>query len=94
MSLVTDVLSDTVAKIEVRSAWGPTFVIDRPFKADGGEQSALVRFLKPQVTVRDDRGSVLARSSPAGDPGITKWPVVVVGLGILLALAVRGASRG
>jgi hypothetical protein len=93
VAFITDVMREAVGRVEVRTTLGPPIVIDDPFAPAGGEPSFAVRLLKPSITLFDKGGVELHSIAPEGDPGTSKWPLVVFSVGILLALNLRGLLR-
>lgn len=95
MSFVTDTLDATIAKIEVRSAWGPTITIDRPFGPEQapGASDALARLMQPEVVAYGAGGGRVFARAPYGAPGPTKWPFIalfaVVGASVVAGLVLR-----
>jgi len=95
VSFVTDTLDATIARIEVRSAWGPTITIDRPFgpATTPGAGDAVARAARPEIVAYGSGGGVVFSRAPYGAPGPTKWPFVallaVVGGAVVAGLVLR-----
>jgi hypothetical protein len=89
MSLVTDLLAQAVDRMEIRTSIGPTISLDQPFApSPPGDDSATTQFLRPVISIYPKSVAGVAVQpvvfAPYGDPGETKWPFVVAGLGLLL----------
>lgn len=91
MSLVRDVLAQSVAGIRVESEFLPPLRLDEPFR-QGGPRSMLAKALRPRVLVSLRSGETL-QFTPLGAPGPTKWPMVVALLSIVLAWLIYRALR-
>jgi len=85
MSLITDTLRGVVNRIEVRTTLGPDIAIDDPFGDQPSVSSAAGAILKPSIVGYNVTGDKTFSITPYGDPGVTKWPLIVFGGGILLA---------
>lgn len=98
-------LDQAVARVTVRTSWGPPMVVVDPFRQTAGEPGAPgagggqpggtfdpMRFLKPEITV-DLRSGGQRVYRPYGDPGWSKWPLLLTGLTVgfttLVYLAVK-----
>lgn len=85
MPFIQDTLNELVQKIEVHTTLGPNLVIDEPFKpGESAVPSAAMKILKPSVFVYQRGGGDLLKFAPYGDPGITKWPFLIFGIGGLI----------
>lgn len=72
-----------VQRIEVHTAYGPSFEFKDPFKP--GPPNPYLQRLKPQIKMTTPGGPVTIQ--PYGPPGETKWPLVS-------AVATTGAVVG
>jgi hypothetical protein len=77
--------------LEIRTAYGPTITIDEPFSpTPPGASSPTSSLLKPEIDVYPRSAATGTISpdpikfAPYGDPGESKWPFIVAGLGLLL----------
>jgi hypothetical protein len=96
---VLGVLDRAVKGVLVETAWGPPLYIPDPFRTtakttgDGGAADGApggfdpVRFLKPKITLRVHEGWGRDRVfAPYGDPGPSKFPLLVIGSLIFFGL--------
>ena len=99
MSLITEVLNQYVGKVEVRTAYGPTITIDDPFSSSPSTgDSELSKLLKPSIDIYSRTSGGISADptsfAPYGDPGQTKWPFLVAGLGFVVGwLTFRAFGR-
>lgn len=59
--------------------------------AEPGDQGWLVRLVKPKLTIETALGPF--EYAPAGEPGPSRWGLVVVALLVVAGLAVYGAIK-
>jgi hypothetical protein len=89
-------LARNVRSITVESAYGPTITIPAPFAPtqEPSQATALMKILKPRITIDVEGGAQPLVSAPYGVPGPTKWPIVsaigIIGLGLGGWFTVRG----
>ena len=96
MSIITDTLNQVVDSVEVRTAYGPTISLNQPFApSPPGNDSGATKFLQPVFTIYPKAGlGEPIVYAPYGDPGESKWPFIVTGLGLLIGwLAYRAFGR-
>lgn len=107
MAVINDLLDQAVARIDVRTAWGPLISIPEPFHKPGTAPVAtatpatatpvgfdVARFMQPEISVflrGDEENPYVVQ--PYGDPGISKWPIVVAGLGLTIGWLAWLSSR-
>lgn len=98
MAFINDILDQTVERIEVRTAWGPLISIPEPFHKPGTVPVTtaapataagipgfdVARFLQPEISIFSRDGSEPYVVQPYGDPGVSKWPMLVAGLGLTI----------
>ena len=86
MALIDTVLDQLVSRMDIRTTLGPTITIDEPFKVGppSPASTAAGRVLKPSISILPRGQAKPIVFAPYGDPGITKWPVIVFGGGALL----------
>ncbi len=91
---MANLLESLIKSVKVTSAWGPDIVIDRPFAPAAPGGSSVVRALKPRIEIEVQGADPLVMQ-PYGKPPPTKWPWLVGGAGVTVAvlgtLAVFGA---
>ena len=83
---VEDTLAANVQSITVRSRFGPTFTLDKPFEP--GPPNPVLERMHPRVEIQLN-GENPVVLQPYGDPGETLWPYVkwgAFGLGAALLL--------
>lgn len=90
--LLTEELRNYVTGVTIETAWTPPIVIRDPFQP--GAPSPILQALRPRVTVeiRGGAGKPLVMA-PYGDPGPSRWPLVVGAGAVLLGLLVYAAWR-
>lgn len=106
MSTFTSLVDPFVGRIQVKTTMGPDVLIDDPFRAQaegaagaappagGAPTFDLARILKPKLLVYDRNGGAPVEFAPYGDPGESLWPVIVIGLGLLIGGLAYGTWRG
>lgn len=81
---ITNTLAQTIKRITVETAWLPPIVIDDPLApTPPGQESTVVRTLKPKITIELSTGAPIV-SAPYGTP-TQNWPMlrnIAIGLGI------------
>lgn len=91
-SALTDQLQAWITGLTVETAWTPPVVIRDPFKP--GAPSPLMKLLRPRVTFELAGGKVKPLViAPYGDPGPTRWPLVLAGGALVLGLVVYLVRR-
>lgn len=86
------VLDRAVKAIRVESAWGPRTRITDPFApSPSNEPSVVGSLLKPKITFEMRTGWGGDRSiTPYGDPGPSKFPLLVAGVAAVFLLGAAG----
>jgi hypothetical protein len=100
VSIVSDILDSAVGRAEIRTAFGPTISLDRPFApTPPGDDSAFTKLMQPVITLYPTAAAGMVDPNPItyapyGDPGETKWPFLVAGFGLLIGwLTFRAFGR-
>lgn len=92
-----------IGRVEVRSQFSPTQVIEDPLAPQSGppqEPNWVMRLLKPDIRVYDPRGNLVVAIAPAGEPTENYLPwliggtvVVVLGAWVAGSLVVNKIAR-
>lgn len=100
MSVVSDILNSAVGRVEIRTAFGPTLSLDHPFAPSSpGDDSAFTKLMQPVLSIYPTATAATVDPNPLvyapyGDPGESKWPFLVAGVGLLVGwLAFRAFGR-
>jgi len=85
--------SALIQQVLIESAWTPAIRLNYPLRLgpSGQPPSAVMRLLKPKVTLTLAPPFKPYTFAPAGEPGGSKWPLLEAGAVIVGLLAVKGA---
>jgi hypothetical protein len=76
-----------VDRITIRSAWLPDITINKPLERST-EPNPVLDVLKPSFIIESGYSGKPVTMSPYGEPGETRWPLVKIGLIVVLGLGV------
>lgn len=89
-------LESMITKVQIKTAYGPDLVLNKPFAPSPPGTNPVAAALKPRVEVFVSGAAEPLVMQPYGKPPPTKWPTIVaVGgatVGLLLILSTIGAS--
>lgn len=89
-------LESMITKVQIKTAYGPDLVLNKPFAPSPPGTNPVAAALKPRVEVFVSGAAEPLVMQPYGKPPPTKWPTIVAvggaSLGLLLILSTIGAS--